>query len=60
MASRRPTILVIEDEEPIAEAVGARLRSEGFEVALAADGAKGLELAERLGPDLVVLDLMLP
>ncbi len=51
---------MIEDEEPIALAVAARLRSEGFDVTVAADGAGGLDLADRLRPDLVVLDLMLP
>jgi DNA-binding response OmpR family regulator len=53
-------ILVIEDEASIAQAVAARLRSEGFDVAIAADGLTGVELCERLEPDLVVLDLMLP
>jgi DNA-binding response OmpR family regulator len=51
---------VIEDEEVIAAAVAARLRAEGYEVAVAADGPAGVELCERLRPDLVVLDLMLP
>ncbi|HET9443982.1 MAG TPA: response regulator transcription factor [Acidimicrobiales bacterium] len=59
MAGTR-TILVVEDEEPIAHAVAARLRSEGFEVAVAGDGPSGVEMADRLRPDLVVLDLMLP
>ncbi len=54
------TILVVEDEASIAEAVATRLRSEGFEVTIAADGASGIELCQQLGPDLVVLDLMLP
>jgi len=54
------TILVVEDEAPIASAVAARLRSEGFDVEIAVDGTKGIEAAERLRPDLVVLDLMLP
>ena len=54
------TILVVEDEPPIADAVATRLRSEGFEVAIAADGPAGVALCERLRPDLVVLDLMLP
>jgi DNA-binding response OmpR family regulator len=59
-AARARTILVIEDEAPIASAVAARLRSEGFAVEIAADGLAGVELCERLQPDLVVLDLMLP
>jgi DNA-binding response OmpR family regulator len=54
------TVIVIEDEEPIAAAVAARLRSEGFEVEVAADGPSGVALVERTRPDLVVLDLMLP
>ena len=54
------SILVIEDEPTIAEAVALRLRSEGFAVDTAADGPAGVEACERLTPDLVVLDLMLP
>ena len=54
------TILVVEDEGPIAAAVAARLRSEGFAVEIANDGKAGVEAAERSAPDLVVLDLMLP
>jgi DNA-binding response OmpR family regulator len=54
------TILVVEDEVSIAEAVATRLRSEGFAVELAFDGPSGVAVADRLGPDLVVLDLMLP
>jgi DNA-binding response OmpR family regulator len=55
-----PTILVVEDEAPIAEAVADRLRSEGFDVEVAADGLTGVERCGALRPDLVVLDLMLP
>jgi DNA-binding response OmpR family regulator len=54
------TVVVIEDEPPIAEAVAARLRSEGYRVEIAADGPSGIEVCDRLQPDLVVLDLMLP
>ena len=53
-------IAVIEDEATIAASVAARLRAEGFEVEVAADGPAGVELCRRLRPDLVVLDLMLP
>jgi DNA-binding response OmpR family regulator len=55
-----PRILVIEDEQSIAEAVAARLRSEGYVVEVAGDGIAGVERCERMRPDLVVLDLMLP
>jgi DNA-binding response OmpR family regulator len=54
------TIVVVEDEASIAEAVATRLRSEGFSVTIAADGPTGIERCRELEPDLVVLDLMLP
>jgi DNA-binding response OmpR family regulator len=54
------SILVIEDEPTIADAVALRLRSEGFAVDIAADGPSGVEACAHLAPDLVVLDLMLP
>jgi len=57
---RTRTVLVIEDEATIAQAVAARLRSEGFAVEVAGDGLDGVEACARLQPDLVVLDLMLP
>jgi DNA-binding response OmpR family regulator len=53
-------ICVIEDEDVIAGAVAARLRAEGFTVEVASDGPAGVALCERVRPDLVVLDLMLP
>ncbi len=54
------SIVVIEDERPIAAAIAARLRSEGFAVEVADDGPAGIALCARLRPDLVILDLMLP
>lgn len=51
---------MIEDEAPIADALAARLRSEGYTVEVAADGPGGVKLCDRMAPDLVVLDLMLP
>src|SRR5437867_1124184 len=54
------TVLVVDDEEAIAEAVRARLQSEGFQVAVAGDGPEAIALCEQIRPDLVVLDLMLP
>jgi DNA-binding response OmpR family regulator len=53
-------ILVVEDEEAIAEAVRARLASEGYTVRVAHDGPQALRAADEERPDLVVLDLMLP
>ena len=58
MAEQR--ILVVEDERTINDALAVRLRSVGYEVEQAFDGPQALEVAGRSGPDLVVLDLMLP
>lgn len=55
-----PTIVVIEDEDRIANAVAIRLRSVGFDVEVAGDGPSGIDLCAKVRPDLVVLDLMLP
>jgi DNA-binding response OmpR family regulator len=54
------TILVVDDEEAIAEAVRKRLESEGFRVVVAGDGPDAIRLHAEHQPDLVVLDLMLP
>jgi DNA-binding response OmpR family regulator len=54
------TILVVEDEPAIADAVAARLRAEGFGVHVAHDGPSGVAAAAEHTPDLVVLDVMLP
>jgi DNA-binding response OmpR family regulator len=56
----RATIVVIEDEVAIASAVAARMHSAGYAAEIATDGPAGVELVDRLHPDLVVLDLMLP
>jgi DNA-binding response OmpR family regulator len=53
-------VLVIEDEQMVAEVVGRYLRRDGYEVRTAHDGRSGLAELESFGPDLVVLDLMLP
>jgi DNA-binding response OmpR family regulator len=60
MTSETRRVLVVEDEVSIAEAVGARLRAEGFTVDLAHDGPSAVATAEATEPDLVVLDVMLP
>ncbi|WP_174565487.1 response regulator transcription factor [Rhodococcoides yunnanense] len=54
------TVLVVDDEPTISEAVAARLRGEGFDVVTAADGPSAVEMCARVQPDAVVLDVMLP
>ncbi len=54
------TILVVDDERNIVELVRLYLEKEGFAVVAAGDGEQALAQYERTGPDLVVLDVMLP
>ncbi len=58
--SRAPRVLVVEDDEDIAQALQRSLRMEGYEVRIAPDGASGLEQSHTFVPDLVILDLGLP
>lgn len=53
-------VLVIDDTENIVEFIKLGLKYEGFQVETAADGPEGLAAAQRINPDLVILDLMLP
>lgn len=55
-----PTILVIEDEEDIADLLAYRLKREGFQTHVAYDGGNGFRLIETVRPDCILLDLMLP
>jgi DNA-binding response OmpR family regulator len=57
---RLPRVLVVEDDEDIANALQRSLRMEGYDVRLAGDGERALEQAGKFLPDLVVLDLGLP
>jgi two-component system, OmpR family, response regulator RegX3 len=54
------TILIIEDEESLAEAVRYSLEREGYRVSVASDGRQALERFRADPPSLVLLDLMLP
>jgi two-component system, OmpR family, response regulator RegX3 len=53
-------ILVVEDEEAIADSLAYSLRSEGFRVDTVADGETALEVARERAYDVMILDLMLP
>jgi DNA-binding response OmpR family regulator len=54
------TVLVIEDDGPIAEMLDLLLGGEGYSVAIARTGSEGVERARTLRPDLITLDLALP
>ena len=55
-----PRILFVEDEPSIFEPFSKALAREGFEPVVATTAAKAIEIAERIAPDLVLLDLTLP
>jgi signal transduction histidine kinase len=54
------TVLIVEDEELLAEAISATVSLEGLETVVTSNGKEALSLARRLHPDLVLLDVMLP
>ena len=60
MSDALPRILVVEDEEALAESVRYNLEREGFAVEVVGDGAEALSRIRADEPALVVLDLMLP
>ncbi len=55
-----PTILVVEDDVGVARMLSASLEAEGYHPLIAATGEEGVTLALREGPQLILLDLMLP
>jgi CheY-like chemotaxis protein len=57
---RMKRILIVEDNELNRDALSRRLTRRGYEVLLAADGVRGLELAGAQLPDLILMDLGLP
>ncbi|MGB2710073.1 MAG: response regulator transcription factor [Conexibacter sp.] len=59
-AARPARVLVVEDDEDIAQALQRSLRMEGYEVRVSGDGVAALDDAQAFLPDLVVLDLGLP
>ena len=54
------SILVVDDDQALAEMLGIVLRKEGFDVATCGDGGRAVPMFRELRPDLVLLDVMLP
>ncbi len=54
------TILIIEDDRNLVDALRYNLVKEGYDVVSAADGSQALEAASTSSPDLIILDIMLP
>jgi CheY-like chemotaxis protein len=53
-------VLLVEDDHDLAEVTQAALQHDGMEVAVAYDGKEGLEMADRLHPQVIVTDLVMP
>jgi two-component system, OmpR family, response regulator MprA len=60
ISGRDPRVLVVEDDEEIAQVLQRSLRLEGYEVRVAGDGEAALDQSAAFNPDLVILDLGLP
>ncbi|MEA2326106.1 MAG: two-component system, cell cycle response regulator DivK [Thermoanaerobaculia bacterium] len=54
------TILIVEDNEMNRDMLSRRLERKGYEVLIAVDGEKGLEVARAKLPDLILMDMSLP
>ncbi|HVS02390.1 MAG TPA: response regulator [Thermoanaerobaculia bacterium] len=55
-----PRLLLVEDNEMNRDMLSRRLSRKGFDIAVAVDGAKGVELARTSSPDLILMDMSLP
>lgn len=53
-------ILIVEDDQAILEMYQIKLESEGYKVSTASNGQLGLEAAQKIKPDVILLDLMMP
>ncbi|MFH1373409.1 MAG: response regulator [bacterium] len=54
------TILVIDDETAVTGSIQAVLSNQGYQVHLAHDGKEGVDLASRVSPDLIIMDITMP
>ena len=57
---QRTTVLLVEDEESFVDALVVGLQREGFRVQVARDGIEAVELFDKVDPDVILLDVMLP
>lgn len=53
-------VLIVDDEKPISDIIAFNLKKEGYEIETAFDGQEALAKFEEFGPDIILLDLMLP
>lgn len=57
---KKHTILVVEDEKPLSEALQLKLKKAGYHVLCALNGQEGLEMALNEHPSLILLDIVMP
>ena len=60
MQKEKIKILIVDDEPDILEILKLNLQNEGYKVSTAENGKKALKKADKINPDLIVLDLMMP
>src|SRR4249920_304220 len=59
-ASAKPRVLVVDDDRAVRESLRRSLEFNGYVVSLAADGAEALAGIAGVGPDVVIMDVMMP
>jgi DNA-binding response OmpR family regulator len=60
MADKKVKILLVEDEEMLANMYEVKFKNEGFDIVKASDGADGLEKSRTTNPDFILLDIIMP
>lgn len=60
MATKTYKVVLVEDEKMLADMYATKFMMEGFETSKAYDGAAGLELAKKVKPDIILLDVIMP
>jgi two-component system alkaline phosphatase synthesis response regulator PhoP len=60
MTDKKIKILLIEDEEMLANMYEVKFKNEGYDLTKAMDGSQGLEMAKSITPDFILLDIIMP
>lgn len=60
MTEKKCSVVLIEDEEMLANMYETKFKNEGFDIRKALDGEAGLKLIEESAPDLILLDIIMP
>jgi two-component system alkaline phosphatase synthesis response regulator PhoP len=60
MSTAKQKILIVDDEPDILELIEYNLKKEGYQVYLASNGQDGVNMAKKVHPDLIILDIMMP